>query len=50
MKSNDMRTIAILTVCVTLNAGCVMAARAVAQQPQLDSSRIFDSADTNGDG
>src|SRR5438552_719794 len=47
MKFN---TIAILSACITLNSGCMMAARAVAQQRQPDPSRIFDSADTNGDG
>jgi hypothetical protein len=31
-------------------SGCMMAARAVAQQRQPDPSRIFDSADTNADG
>lgn len=41
--------IVILTTCVTLNTGCMMAARAVTQR-QPDPTRIFDSADTNGDG
>jgi Ca2+-binding EF-hand superfamily protein len=44
------RTIAILGACIALNSGCMMAARAVAQQRQPDPSRIFDKADTNGDG
>jgi hypothetical protein len=42
--------LAILGACIALNSGCMMAARAVAQQRQPDPSRIFDSADTNGDG
>src|SRR4051812_27992857 len=46
----NMRNAAILIGCITLNSGCMMAARAVAQQRQADPSRIFDSADTNGDG
>ena len=46
----NMRNIVILIGCVSLNSGCMMAARAVAQQRQPDPSRIFDSADTNGDG
>jgi Ca2+-binding EF-hand superfamily protein len=50
MKSFHTRHIAILTACITLNTGCMMAVRAVAQQRQPDPSRIFDSADTNGDG
>lgn len=45
-----LRNVAILSACVALNTGCMMAARAVAQQRQPDPSRIFDSADTNGDG
>jgi Ca2+-binding EF-hand superfamily protein len=45
-----IRNMAILTVSVTLNAGCMMAARAVTHQGQTESGRIFDSADTNGDG
>ena len=43
------RNFAILAACVTLNTGCMMAARAVTQR-QPDPTRIFDSADTNGDG
>lgn len=50
MKLQDMRTIAILTACVTLNTGCMMAVRTVAQSRQPDLARLFDSADTNGDG
>lgn len=46
----NLRITAILIGCITLNTGCMMAARAVAQQRQPDPSRIFDSADTNGDG
>jgi Ca2+-binding EF-hand superfamily protein len=46
----NMRNVAILIGCITLNSGCMMAARAVAQQRQPDPSRILDSADTNGDG
>jgi Ca2+-binding EF-hand superfamily protein len=48
----DMKfgNLAILSACIALNSGCMMAARAVAQQRQPDPSRIFDSADTNGDG
>jgi Ca2+-binding EF-hand superfamily protein len=46
----NMRNVAILIGCITLNSGCMMAARAVAQQRQPDASRILDSADTNGDG
>jgi Ca2+-binding EF-hand superfamily protein len=45
----DLRNIVILTTCVTLISGCVMAARAVTQQ-QPDPTRILDSADANGDG
>jgi Ca2+-binding EF-hand superfamily protein len=43
-------TFSILVACITLNTGCMMAARAVAQQRQPDPGKIFDSADTNGDG
>ncbi len=50
MKSFNIRHIAILTVCITLNTGCMMAVRAATGQQQPDPSRIFDSADTNGDG
>jgi len=50
MKRFNMRTIMILGAVITLNSGCMMAARAVAQQRQPDPARIFDSADTNGDG
>jgi Ca2+-binding EF-hand superfamily protein len=46
----NMRNVAILIGCISLNSGCMMAARAVAQQRQPDPSRIFDSADSNGDG
>jgi Ca2+-binding EF-hand superfamily protein len=46
----NMRNVAIIIGCITLNSGCVMAARAVARPRQPDPSRIFDSADTNGDG
>ena len=45
----QLRNFAILAACVTLNAGCMMAARAVTQR-QPDPTRIFDSADTDGDG
>jgi hypothetical protein len=45
----NMRTVAIVAVCITLNTGCMMAARAVTQR-QPDPSKIFDSADSNGDG
>jgi Ca2+-binding EF-hand superfamily protein len=44
-----VRLFAIVAACVTLNTGCMMAARAVTQR-QPDPTRIFDSADTNGDG
>src|SRR4051812_48518704 len=47
---NNMRNVVILIGCITLNSGCMMAARAVAQQREPDPSRIFDSADTNGGG
>jgi len=50
MKRFNMRNITILAAVITLNSGCMMAARAVAQQRQPDPARIFDSADTNGDG
>jgi len=50
MKSSNIRRIAILTIGITLNTGCMMAVRAVAQERQSDPSRIFDSVDTNGDG
>ena len=46
----NMRNIVIVIGCISLNSGCMMAARAVAQQRQPDPSRIFDSADANGDG
>ena len=46
----NMRSVAIVIGCITLNSGCMMAARAVAQQRQPDPDRLFDSADTNGDG
>jgi Ca2+-binding EF-hand superfamily protein len=45
-----IRTFALLSATIALNSGCMMAARAVAQQRQPDPSKIFDSADTNGDG
>jgi Ca2+-binding EF-hand superfamily protein len=50
MKPFNLRSFAILTACITLNTGCMMAARAVAGQRQPDPGKIFDSADTNGDG
>jgi hypothetical protein len=50
MQHFNMRNIAILAAVMTLNSGCMMAARAVAQQGRVDPARIFDSADTNGDG
>jgi EF-hand domain pair/EF hand len=50
MSKINMRTLAIIGACMTLNSGCMMAARAVAQQRQPDPSKIFESADTNGDG
>jgi len=46
----NLRNLAIVIGCITLNSGCMMAARAVAKPRQPDPSRIFDSADTNGDG
>jgi Ca2+-binding EF-hand superfamily protein len=46
----NLRNVAIVIGCITLNSGCMMAARAVAKPRQPDPSRIFDSADTNGDG
>src|SRR4051812_30583965 len=46
----NTRNMAILMACITLNSGCMMAARAVAQQRQPDPAKVFDSADTNGDG
>ena len=45
-----MRTVATATLCITLNTGCMMAVRAAAHQRQPDPAKIFDSADTNGDG
>jgi Ca2+-binding EF-hand superfamily protein len=50
MKSFNLRSATILTACITLNTGCMMAARAVTHQQQPDPGKIFDSADTNGDG
>jgi len=50
MKTFNIRTVAIIGAVISLNSGCMMAARAVAQQRQPDPSKIFDSADTNGDG
>jgi Ca2+-binding EF-hand superfamily protein len=49
MLTRNLRNSVILAACVTLNTGCMMAARAVTQRPP-DPTRIFDSADTNGDG
>jgi Ca2+-binding EF-hand superfamily protein len=49
MRQLNVRSIAVLAACVTLDSGCMMAARAVTQR-QPDPTRIFDSADTNGDG
>jgi hypothetical protein len=49
MQSFTVRNIAILAACVTLNTGCMMAARAVTQR-KPDPTKIFDAADTNGDG
>ena len=42
--------VAFISACFALNSGCMMAARAVAQQRQPDPSKVFESADTNGDG
>lgn len=50
MKLAKVRSVALLTACVTLNTGCMMAVRAVAQPRQPDATKMFDSADTNGDG
>jgi len=50
MKQRNMKTVALVIGCITLNTGCVMAARAVAQERQPDPGKILDSADTNGDG
>jgi Ca2+-binding EF-hand superfamily protein len=41
-----LQTFVLFGACLALNSGCVMAAR----QRQPDPSKIFDSADTNGDG
>jgi Ca2+-binding EF-hand superfamily protein len=49
MQPFNLRNVAILAACVTLNTGCMMAARAVTQR-QPDPTKIFDAADTNGDG
>lgn len=50
MQHFNIRTLTILAAAMTLNSGCMMAARAVARPQHPDPSRIFDSADTNGDG
>ncbi len=49
MQSFNVRNVAILAACVALNTGCMMAARAVTQR-KPDPTKIFDAADTNGDG
>jgi hypothetical protein len=49
MRPLNLRNISILAACITLNTGCMMAARAVTQR-QPDPTKIFDTADTNGDG
>jgi Ca2+-binding EF-hand superfamily protein len=49
MQPFNLRNIAILIGCITLNTGCMMAARAVTQR-QPDPAKILDGADTNGDG
>ena len=49
MRPFNLRNIAILVGCITLNTGCMMAARAVTQR-QPDPAKILDGADTNGDG
>jgi len=48
MKTFNM--MALIAAAITLNSGCMMAARAVAKQRQPDPGKIFESADTNGDG
>jgi hypothetical protein len=50
MQPFNIRNITILAAVLTLNSGCMMAARALAGPRQPDPARIFDSADTNGDG
>jgi Ca2+-binding EF-hand superfamily protein len=49
MQPLNLRTLSILAACMTLNTGCMMAARAVTQRPP-DPGKIFDAADANGDG
>ena len=49
MRPLNLRNMSILAACMTLNTGCMMAARAVTQR-QPDPTKIFDTADTNGDG
>ncbi|HEY6921856.1 MAG TPA: EF-hand domain-containing protein [Steroidobacteraceae bacterium] len=50
MKPLHIRHIAVATICLTLNTGCMMAIRAATRQQQPDPGRLFDSADSNGDG
>ena len=50
MQRFNIRTVTLLAAVITLNSGCMMAARAVAQQRQPDPTRVLDRADTNRDG
>jgi len=50
MHKLNIRNILVLAAVMALNSGCLMAARAVAQQRQPDPTKFFESADTNGDG
>jgi Ca2+-binding EF-hand superfamily protein len=49
MQPFNLRNIAILAGCITLNTGCMTAARAVTQR-QPDPAKFLEGADTNGDG
>jgi len=50
MRKLILPTVGLAMACTILNSGCIMAARAATQPRQPDLSKIFDDADTNGDG
>ena len=50
MQRFNIRTVTLLAAAMTLNSGCMMAARGEAQHRHPDPTRILASADTNGDG
>jgi hypothetical protein len=49
MQAASFRNTTLLVACLTLNTGCMMATRAVIQR-QPDPTKLFESADMNGDG